>query len=126
MIKTVVAIYPGRFQPFGRHHAASFEWLRNKFGKGKTFIATSDTANPPKSPLNFKEKKEIISKYGFGKEVVQVKNPYKAEEIVSKFDPQTTAVVFMVGQKDMQEDPRFRWAKRRTEALAISKSTIQK
>jgi hypothetical protein len=107
VIKTVIAIYPGRFQPFGKHHAAAFKWLESKFGAADTFIATTNTVAPPKSPLNFQEKKAIISKYGFGNQVVQVKNPYKAEEITSKYDPKTTAVVFMVGQKDMQEDPRF-------------------
>ena len=108
MIKTVIAIYPGRFQPFGRHHAEAFKFLKGKFGDKNTFIATSDVVNPPKSPLNFKEKKEIVDKYGFGKNLVQVKNPYKAEEITSKFDPKTTAVVFMVGEKDMKEDTRFK------------------
>jgi len=113
VIKTVIAIYPGRFQPFGKHHADSFKWLESKFGAADTFIATTDKVEPPKSPLNFKEKKAIISKYGFGNQVVQVKNPYKAEEITSKYDPKTTAVVFMVGQKDMQEDPRFKIGKKK-------------
>ena len=113
MIKNIIAIYPGRFQPFGRHHAESFKWLASKFGKDKSYIATSDVVNPPKSPLNFKEKKEIISKYGLGSNLVQVKNPYKAEEITQKYDPKTTALVFMVGEKDMKEDPRFRIGKQK-------------
>jgi hypothetical protein len=107
VIKTVIAIYPGRFQPFGKHHAETFKWLQSKFGTNDTFIATSDNVKLPNSPLNFKEKQAIISKYGFGNNLIQVKNPYKAEEITSKYDPKTTAVVFMVGKKDMQEDPRF-------------------
>jgi len=113
VIKTVIAVFPGRFQPFGKHHADSFRWLQSKFGVADTFIATTDKVDPPRSPLNFKEKKEIISKYGFGDRVVLVKNPYKAEEITSKYDPNTTAVVFMVGQKDMQEDPRFKIGKKK-------------
>ena len=113
MIKNIIAIYPGRFQPFGRHHAESFKWLSSKFGKDKSYIATSDVVNLPKSPLNFKEKKEIISKYGLGSNLVQVKNPYKAEEITQKYDPKTTALVFMVGEKDMKEDPRFKIGKKK-------------
>ena len=107
MNNKVIAIYPGRFQPFAKHHAAAFLWLQKQFGKDNTYIATSDKVELPKSPLNFKEKKAIINMYGF-KNIVQVKNPYKAEEILSKFDPNTTAVVFMVGEKDMKEDPRFK------------------
>lgn len=105
-VKNIIAIYPGRFQPFSRHHAEAFEWLKTKFGKN-TFIATSDKIDPPKSPLNFAEKKMVISKFGYGPNLVQVKNPYKAEEITAKFNPNDTAIVFMVGEKDMLEDPRF-------------------
>jgi hypothetical protein len=104
----IIAIYPGRFQPFGNHHFKAFEVLEKKFGKGKTFIATSNVVNPPKSPFNFVEKKSIIDSYGIGDRVKLVKNPYKAVEILDKYDPAETAVVFMVGEKDMKEDPRFK------------------
>ena len=30
-IKTIVAIYPGRFQPMGKHHAQAYKWLKSKF-----------------------------------------------------------------------------------------------
>jgi len=106
-IKTIIVIYPGRFQPMGQHHAATYKKLAAKFGQSNTFIATSDKVKLPKSPLNFKEKRKIIFKHGIGN-VVQVKNPYQATEITSKYDPETTAVLFAVGAKDMKEDPRFR------------------
>lgn len=108
MAKNVIAIYPGRFQPFGRHHYDAFKWLVSKFGKENTFIATSGKVELPKSPLSFEDKLAIISKYGIGDRVQLVKNPYRAEEITQKFDPKDTALVFMVGEKDMQEDPRFK------------------
>ena len=107
----IIAIYPGRFQPFGKHHAESFKWLQSQFGANNSYIVTSNIVSLPKSPLNFKDKKDIITQYGLGKHVVNVKYPYKAEELLSKFDPATTAVVFMVGQKDMEEDPRFKVGK---------------
>lgn len=106
-IKKVIAIYPGRFQPFGKHHETAFKWLQKKFGAENTYIATSNKTELPKSPFTFSEKKEIISQYGLENRVVQTKNPYRAEEIISKYNPDTTAVVFMVGEKDMKEDPRF-------------------
>jgi hypothetical protein len=92
----------------GRHHAATFKWLQDKFGKENTYIVTSDKVEMPKSPLNFQEKKAIATKYGFGDNIAQVKNPYKAEEVTKEYDPETTAIVFMVGKKDMEEDPRFK------------------
>jgi hypothetical protein len=108
-IENVVAIYPGRFQPMGRHHAEAFRWLQSQFGEENVYIATSDKVNPPKSPLNFEEKKDAMLAHGIPEsQIVQVRNPYKAEEILSSYDPETTAVAFMVGQKDMKGDPRFR------------------
>lgn len=95
-----IAILPGRFQPFGKHHAATFLWVQKQFGAENSFIATSDLVDPFKNPFSFKEKKAIISAYGF-KNVIQVRDPYKAVEVTKKFNSETTAVVFVVGQKDL-------------------------
>ena len=96
-IKTVVAIYPGRFQPMGAHHAKAYKWLQSKFKDA--YVATSNKVDLPKSPFSFTEKKKIINSHGISK-VIQVKNTYKAEEILKKYDPKTTSAVFMVGEKD--------------------------
>jgi len=98
-IKNVIAIYPGRFQPMGAHHAKTYDWLAKQFGKNNTYVATSDKTELPKSPFNFNEKKKIINSHGITN-VVHTKNPYVAEEILKKYDPKTTAVVFMYGAKD--------------------------
>jgi hypothetical protein len=103
----VIAIYPGRFQPFGKHHAATFMWLQNKFGKENTYIVTSDKVGPT-SPFNFAEKKAIIELYGIDpSHIIEVKNPYSPVELTNKFT-EPIAAVFMVGKKDMGEDPRFK------------------
>jgi hypothetical protein len=106
-IENIIMIYPGRFQPMGKHHAGVYKELAKRFGEENTFIATTNKVALPKSPLNFVEKLKVINKHGI-KNVVNVKNPYKAEEITNRFDPETTAVLFAVGDKDMRENPRFR------------------
>jgi hypothetical protein len=106
-IENIIMIYPGRFQPMGKHHAGVYKELARRFGEENTFIATTNKVAMPKSPLNFVEKLKVINKHGI-KNVVNVKNPYKAEEITKRFDPETTAVLFAVGDKDMRENPRFR------------------
>ena len=106
-IKTVLVVYPGRFQPMGQHHAAVYKKLASKFGKSNTFVVTSDKVALPKSPLNFKEKYSVMKKHGVTN-VIQVKNPYQAQELTSKYDPETTALLFAVGAKDMRENPRFK------------------
>lgn len=97
--KTILAIYPGRFQPMGRHHKAAYDWLAKKFGKENTYIVTSDKTEPQRSPLTFAEKKRIINKHGI-KNVVQARSPYFPKELLEKFDPQKTVLVYMIGEKD--------------------------
>ena len=105
----IIALYPGRFQPFGKHHAATFMWLQNKFGKENAYIVTSDKVEPGKSPFNFNEKKAIIELYGIDpSHIIKVKNPYNPVELYGQFDPETTSAVVLVGEKDMGEDPRFK------------------
>ena len=106
-VKTILVVYPGRFQPMGQHHAAVYKKLASKFGKSNTFVVTSDKVSLPKSPLNFKEKYSVMKKHGVTN-VVQVKNPYQAQELTSKYNPETTALLFAVGAKDMKENPRFK------------------
>lgn len=100
-IKKLLVLYPGRFQPFGKQHAATYLGLQQQFPGADIFIVTSDVTNE-KSPFNFNEKKAIISAYGLASKVKKVKNPYQALEVVSKYDPKTTALVFAVGKKDAE------------------------
>ena len=95
----VVAILPGRFNPFGGHHYQAYEHLVSKFGAANVYVATSNVTGP-KSPFSFAEKKKIISAAGVpSNKIVKVRDPYKAVEITSKL-PKDTAVVFAVGAKD--------------------------
>lgn len=102
MVKQLIAIYPGRFQPFGKHHAATFLWITETFGSGNSYIVTSDKVESSKSPFNFMEKKAIIDVFGFGDKVIKVKSPYNAKEIINKYDPEKIAVVYAVGKKDAE------------------------
>ena len=107
--KRVIAIYPGRFQPMGRHHYATYKALADQFGADNTFISTSNVVDPTKgSPLNFEEKRKIMIAHGVpADKIVMTRNPYQALEITKNFDPDATSVVFAVGGKDMRDSPRF-------------------
>lgn len=103
----IKVLYPGRFQPMGRHHFKSYVHLTRQFGSANVYIVTSDDRTPPKSPFTFKQKQQIANEYGVPKNrFVQVKSPYRAIELVSTF-PKDTVLIFAVGAKDMKEDPRF-------------------
>lgn len=104
-----VALMPGRFQPGHIGHMKAWQWLQQNFDDA--YIVTSDKVDPPRSPFNFNEKKALFMHAGVpANKIIQVKNPYRAEEIVSKFDPNKTVLIFGVSQKDMTEDPRFNFA----------------
>ena len=95
----VVAIFPGRYNPYSSHHHTAYQNLVAKFGAPNVYVATSNVTGP-KSPFTFAEKQKIINAAGVpSSKIVKVKNPYKSEEITSKF-PDDTAVVFAVGAKD--------------------------
>jgi len=52
----ILAVYPGRFQPFHKGHAQVYQWLKNKFGDA--VIATSDKVEAPKSPFTSPRRNE--------------------------------------------------------------------
>lgn len=108
-ITKLVVCYPGRFQPCGLHHATTFKMLKAHFDTmgADTYMVTSNKVELPKSPFNFDEKKSIINAHGIN-EVVQVKSPYMANELLTQYDPETTAVIYAVGKKDMSDNPRFK------------------
>src|SRR6056300_1202894 len=98
-IKKVIAIYPGRFQPFGPHHKKVFDALQSKFGEA--YITTSAIQQPPRHPLSFNEKVKHMVKMGVPKnKIVNEKVPYVANNLLKKFDKDTTAVVYVFGAKD--------------------------
>ena len=97
-IKKVIAIYPGRFQPFGPHHKKVYLALKKKFGD--VYIVTSNIQKPPRHPMNFKEKVQHMTKMGIPSNKIIMDNPYKPVNLLKKFKPEETAAVFAVGEKD--------------------------
>jgi hypothetical protein len=95
----VIAVYPGRFQPFGPHHKKVFQSLQKKFDD--VYITTSNIKSPPRHPMNFKEKVRHMVKMGIPKnKIIFEKSPYVANNLLKKFDSDKTAVVYVFGAKD--------------------------
>jgi len=113
----VIAFYAGRFQPMGRHHKMTYDWAARTFGEDNVFIVSSDKVDPPKSPLNFLEKQMVATSHGVpADKFVNERVPYAAAtwknlpQILSSrgITPDNAVYVYIVGAKDMAEDPRFR------------------
>jgi uncharacterized membrane protein (UPF0127 family) len=43
-----------------------------------------------------------------GDRIIQVSNPYYAKEVLFDYDPSEVEAIYLVGEKDMAEDPRFK------------------
>jgi len=98
-IKKTIGVFGGRFQPFHSGHLATYNWLKKQVDEA--YITTSDLKKPPRHPMNFKEKVRHMVKVGIPKNrIIMEKSPYVAKNLLSKFDPKTTSVIYAVGKKD--------------------------
>ena len=98
-IKKIIGVYGGRFQPFGPHHKKVYQWLKSKFDDA--YITTSNIKKLPRHPMNFNEKVRHMTKMGIpSSKIVMERSPFVAKNLMSKFDPETTAVVYIFGKKD--------------------------
>ena len=100
-----ISLFSGRFQPPHAGHVAVWKWLSDNFDDA--YIITSDLVND-NSPFDFLEKQSLFAHAGIPPEhVVKVQSPYNPKEIMNTIDPQTTVILFAVGEKDMDDNPRF-------------------
>ena len=97
-----IVVYAGRFQPFHTGHFQAYQWLCKKFGADNVFIGTSNVTDNKKSPFDFNEKSNLIHRL-FNvplARIIEVKNPYKPDEILHKYDSSEIAYIAAVSQKD--------------------------
>ena len=113
--RAVIAVYPGRFQPMGIHHKITYDWMVSTFGYDNSFIATSAKVEGSKSPLDYDEKLLVASAHGVPRDkFVLCRSPYQPKELLAKLQNERglflddIVIVFVVGSKDMSENPRFR------------------
>jgi len=98
-----VGIFAGRFQPFHAGHYSIYQAMVKKFGKDNVYIASSNKTDATKSPFDFADKKQIMTRMFDMPEdkIVQVQNPYAPKEILEKLPPNTIYVT-AVSQKDSE------------------------
>jgi len=98
-IKKTIGVFGGRFQPFHSGHLATYNWLKTQVDE--VYITTTNIKQPPRHPMNFKEKVSHMIKMGIPKNrIIMEKSPYIAKNLLKKFNKDTTAVVYAVGKKD--------------------------
>lgn len=103
-MKTVV-IMPGGFHPFHAGHYSLYNDAKKAFPGADVYVAaTNDTSTRP-FPFAVKEKLAQLAGVDAGR-FVQVKSPFRAEEITQKYDPDNTVLIFVRSEKDATTPPR--------------------
>lgn len=108
----LLVVYPGRFHPFHLGHKASYDYLGKKYGQDNVYIVTSDVQAPVTSPFSYADKVAMMTKLGIPSgHIVKVRNPYQVKELTDNLpDPENTALIFAVSEKDMAGDAaRFKF-----------------
>jgi hypothetical protein len=106
-----VVIMPGGFHPFHAGHLALYQSAQRAFPDAEVFVAaTNDTSSRP-FPFAVKEKLAKLAGVESG-HFVQVKSPFRAEEITAKFDPARDVLIFVRSEKDSDKPPQAGGVKR--------------
>lgn len=99
-----LVIIPGGFHPFHAGHKALYDAARDAFPTADIYIAA--TADTSSRPFPFELKKKLARIAGVaGHRFIQVKSPFKAEEITQHYDPNQTALIFVRSEKDRDQQP---------------------
>jgi len=102
---TTIVIMPGGFHPYHAGHHALYQSAQRTFPDAEVYVAaTNDTSSRP-FPFAVKEKLARLAGVEAG-HFVQVKSPFRAEEITSKFDPQKDVLIFVRSEKDAKSPPQ--------------------
>jgi hypothetical protein len=100
-----LVIMPGGFHPFHAGHAALYQSAVEAFPGADVYVAaTNDTST---RPFPFPVKEKLAQLAGVApRRFVQVKSPFRAEEIVHKYNPDNTQLIFVRSEKDTGSQPQ--------------------
>jgi hypothetical protein len=100
-----LVIMPGGFHPWHAGHTALYQSAQEVFRNADVFVAA--TADTSTRPFPFKLKKMLAQAAGVpAHRFIQVKSPFRAEEITQAFDPNETVLIFVRSAKDMSTQPQ--------------------
>ena len=102
---TTIVIMPGGFHPPHSGHMSLYNSAQRTFPDAEVYVAaTNDTSSRP-FPFAVKEKLARLAGVEAG-HFVQVKSPFRAEEITAKFDPEKDVLIFVRSEKDANTPPQ--------------------
>ena len=93
---------PGGFHPFHAGHLALYTSAVQKYPDADVYVAASDNQKDRPFPFKVKEKLASVAGIPQGK-FVQVKSPFRPEEITRRYNSSEDALIFVRSEKDINE-----------------------
>ena len=100
-----LVIIPGGFHPFHAGHKALYDAAREAFPSAEVYIAATDDQSSRPFPITIKQKLAKLAGIPPHR-FIQVKSPFRAQEITQHFDPNETQLIFARSEKDRDQPPR--------------------
>jgi hypothetical protein len=100
-----IVIMPGGFHPFHAGHYELYKSAQRAFPDAEVYVAATNDVSSRPFPFPVKEKLAKLAGVEAG-HFVQVKSPFKAEEITAKFDPARDVLIFVRSEKDSTKPPQ--------------------
>ena len=96
---------PGGFHPFHAGHYELYKSAKEKFPNADLYVAA--TNDQSERPFPFSLKQKLANLAGVSPDhFVQVKSPFQAKEILSKYDPNSDVLIYVRSEKDKNESPK--------------------
>jgi hypothetical protein len=100
-----LVIIPGGFHPLHAGHKALYDAAREAFPSADIYMAA--TADTSTRPFPFDVKKKLARIAGIAEHrFIQVKSPFRAQEITQMYDPAETQLIFVRSEKDRDQQPQ--------------------
>ena len=100
-----IVILPGGFHPYHAGHYALYQSAKKAFPNSDVYVAATNDQSERPFPFQIKEKLATLAGVDKG-HFIQVKSPFKAEEITSKYNPNEDVLIFVRSEKDRNEQPK--------------------
>jgi len=100
-----LVIIPGGFHPFHAGHMALYNSVKDAFPSADVFVAATDDQESRPFPFSLKQKLATLAGVPANR-FIQVKSPFRANEITQMYDPDNTVLIFVRSEKD-RDDPKL-------------------
>lgn len=100
-----IVIMPGGFHPFHAGHMALYNSAKEAFPDADVYVAATDSQEERPFPFAVKEKLAKVAGVDPGR-FIQVKSPFKSNEITDHYDPEEDVLIFVRSEKDRNESPK--------------------